>query len=206
MHVLDIFWDKRRDEIFMNDIESTLENKLSATEIKRILQLLLDKELISIEDSDKIDGLDRPIPQLSLSATGLIFLEKAKSEFTSIDSSKSVTKDSSPEFEIAGKNIPEKLFLTIFKNREAFQMFLELRSLTVKSNTVVADYSFIFHKMIQKDLKAINPQTTQPDFIKFLNKNFQAGITATKLPFKNPDNKQLIYASVLKKYRDNILK
>jgi hypothetical protein len=99
----------------------------------------------------------------------------------------------------------ENPYPLIFKNGYAYQMFLELKELTVKTRTVVADYSFIFHKMKGKHLKAINAVITEPTFIEFLNKHFQTNISVIKLPMRNPDNKQQTYSAVLTKYKEGIL-
>ncbi|HXB42306.1 MAG TPA: hypothetical protein VNZ49_17335 [Bacteroidia bacterium] len=101
--------------------------------------------------------------------------------------------------------LPENLYPLIFKNGYAYQMFLELKELTVKNKTIVADYSFIFHKMKDKHLKAINAIVTGPAFIEFLNKNFKTEIDVKKLPFKNPNSKLQVYSTILNKYQSNIL-
>lgn len=93
----------------------------------------------------------------------------------------------------------------IFKNQYAYQMFLDLKNSTVKQKTIVADYSFIFHKMNDKSIEAINSFVTEPAFIKFLNKYHNAQIDEVKLPFRNPKNKEPLYAMILNKYQANIL-
>lgn len=103
-------------------------------------------------------------------------------------------------------NIPENPHPLIFLNGYAYQMFLELKELTVKEKTVVADYSFIFHKMKDKTIKAINSVVTEPAFIEFLNENFHTDISVTKLPYRNPDTKQPLYTATLDKYKADILK
>ncbi|MES2592703.1 MAG: hypothetical protein V4608_12530 [Bacteroidota bacterium] len=92
---------------------------------------------------------------------------------------------------------------SIFKNGYAYQMFIELKELTVKQNTVVADYSFIFHNMKAKPINAINSTVTEPAFIEFLNTNFQTDISVLKLPFRNPAHKKPIYTSIVNKYLTN---
>jgi len=93
------------------------------------------------------------------------------------------------------------LYPEIFKNIHAYNMFLELQKLTVKPNSVVADYSFIFHKMKHKDFRAINQTVTEPIFIRFLVETQNAEISVNKLPFKNPKYKQPIYTTTLDKYK-----
>jgi hypothetical protein len=94
---------------------------------------------------------------------------------------------------------------TIFKNGHAYSMFLELKELTV-GRFVVADYAFIYNKMKDKKLKAINDIVTEPIFIKFLNEEYKTEIHVIKLPFKNQQNKQQLYKTILDKYEGNILK
>lgn len=118
---------------------------------------------------------------------------------------KSTLKPSQATKEVNENETYENLYPLIFKNGYAFYLFLDLKSLTVKERTKVADYSFIFHKMKDKSIRAINESTTEPIFIKFLNDNFQADITAVKLPFKNPDYKQQTYNTLLNKYKTGIL-
>jgi hypothetical protein len=93
----------------------------------------------------------------------------------------------------------------IFKNYHAYQMFLELKLLTLnEENTKVADYAFIYHKMKQKSLMAIHSNISQRVFIDFLNDNFNAKIVVAKLPFRNPLNKQKAYSLILEKYKDDL--
>ncbi len=108
-----------------------------------------------------------------------------------------------PESDIKTE-IPESPNPYIFKNRYAYLMFYELKASTVKQKTIVADYSFIFHKMKHKSIEAINSFVTEPAFIKFLNTYHEAGITGVKLPFRNPDNKQPLYTTILDKYKANL--
>lgn len=95
-------------------------------------------------------------------------------------------------------------FPSIFKNLASFEMFLELKSLTVKEKTKIADYSFIFHQMKDKSIKAINSYVTQPVFIEFLNLNFKANILERKLPYRNPETKKILYTSILNKFKSQI--
>jgi hypothetical protein len=101
--------------------------------------------------------------------------------------------------------IPENPYPTIFKDGCAYQMFLELKALTVKDNSIVADYGFIFHQMKKKTIQAINSIVTEPAFIKFLNTNFQTDISVVKLPYKDPEYKQKPYSIILGKYNDCFL-
>jgi len=104
------------------------------------------------------------------------------------------------------ENEPKNPFPVIFKNGYAYQMFLELKELTVNEKSVVAGYSYIFHKMKNDALKAINATTTEPAFIDFLMHELQVDISGTKLPYRNPANKLPAYTSVLNKYKEGILK
>ena len=92
----------------------------------------------------------------------------------------------------------------IFKNGSAYQMFMELKMYTVTNKNVVADYSFIYHKMKHKSINGIKKNVTQPDFIEFLNENFDTTISVKKLPFKNPSSNHLAYKIILSKYIDSI--
>ena len=98
----------------------------------------------------------------------------------------------------------ENPYENIFKNGEAYQMFTELKNLTVTDKNIVADFSFIYHKMKDKSIYAIKKNVTQPDFIEFLNKNFGTNISVNKLPFKNPSSKQQTFKTILEKYKDFI--
>jgi len=93
----------------------------------------------------------------------------------------------------------------IFKNLASYQMFIELKELTVTEN-IVADYSFIYHKLINEKLGAINDTVTHPIFINFLKKEYELDISANKLPFKDPKNKQPLYTTILNKYIADIVK
>jgi hypothetical protein len=119
-------------------------------------------------------------------------------ELKQIESKSEVTDTSSN-----GNN--ENPFPFIFKNDHAFDMFMELKNLTVKQNSIVADYSYIFHKMKHKDLGAINKSVTQPVFIEFLNSTQNTDISVNKLPFRNPSSKQPVYSTVLDKYKAKII-
>jgi hypothetical protein len=100
--------------------------------------------------------------------------------------------------------LPINHFPLIFKNRDSYEMFLELKSLSVKEKTTVADYSFIFHQMKDKSIKAINSNVTEPMFIEFLNLNFKTNIDVRKLPFRKPEYKKQLYSVVFNKFKDRI--
>lgn len=99
---------------------------------------------------------------------------------------------------------PENKYPKIFKNGYAYQMFIELKNLTVDKNHL-ADYGFIFQKLVKKDLRAINETIKQAYFIKFLVKEFDADISATKFPHKDQQFKQQTYNTILVKYKANII-
>ncbi|MES2432185.1 MAG: hypothetical protein V4556_14720 [Bacteroidota bacterium] len=99
---------------------------------------------------------------------------------------------------------PNNPYPEVFKNGYAYEMFIELKQLLINPDTVTADYSFIYHKMFSKSLKAINQSVTQPSFIDFINSQFDADITSRKLPFKNPKHKQGIYNTILSRFKNNI--
>ena len=83
-------------------------------------------------------------------------------------------------------------------------MFIELKNILVDDKTKVAGYSFIYHKMKFKGIKAINTSITEPGFIEFLNDNFGTKITAVKLPFRDPKAKRQAYNIILAKYVSSI--
>lgn len=99
---------------------------------------------------------------------------------------------------------PENKYPKIFKNGYAYQMFIELKNLTVDKNHL-ADYGFIYYKLFDKKVGAINDNITHPKFINFLVKEFNADIVAKKFTFKNQQNKQQAYNTTLEKYKDNII-
>lgn len=99
---------------------------------------------------------------------------------------------------------PENKYPKIFKNSYAYQMFIELKKLTVDKNPL-ADYGFIYYKLIDKKIGAINDNITHPKFIDFLRKEFDVDITAKKFTFKNQQNKQQAYNTTLEKYKANII-
>lgn len=127
------------------------------------------------------------------------YIDYLENEFKGITPQQSKVE---PEY---NKEIPVNPYPLIFKNGYAYQMFLELKELTVKNKTIVADYAFIFHKMKDKTIKAINSVITEPAFIKFLNENFGTDISGVKLSFRNPANKQQLYTTILNKYQKDIL-
>lgn len=88
---------------------------------------------------------------------------------------------------------------SIFKNGSAYQMFIELKKMTVKESTKLADYSFIFHSMLNKSL--IIKDTKHKTFIEFLNNKLDADIGALRFPFKNQPSKKLIFSTLLDKYK-----
>jgi hypothetical protein len=99
---------------------------------------------------------------------------------------------------------PINLYPKIFKNGYAWEMFLELKRLSVDKNPL-ADYSFIYFKMFDKRLGAINETVTHPIFIKFLNDNCDTDISAKKLTFKDQLNKHKLYSTTLNKFQADIL-
>lgn len=94
---------------------------------------------------------------------------------------------------------PKNKYPHIFKNGYAFDMFIELKNLTIKQETVLSDYAFIFHKM--KKYEFIGKDVKHKSFIDILNKDFQADITEVKFPVKNQISKNVIFSSLLEKYK-----
>jgi hypothetical protein len=88
----------------------------------------------------------------------------------------------------------------IFKNGYAYQMFLELRDLTVyhKKNEL-ADYAYIFHQM--KRYGFILPDVMHSTFIAILNKVYGAEISATKFTYKDQESKKAAFSTLLERFR-----
>lgn len=99
------------------------------------------------------------------------------------------------------KGESENPFPNIFTSALAYSMFVELKNLTVKKQTEIADYAFIFHSM-KKDLLIVR-DTKHKTFIEFLNTKQGAEISAIKLPFKNQTAKKITYLALLKKYQNS---
>ena len=112
-------------------------------------------------------------------------------------------QQSSKEIESIESIEPKNKYPKIFKNGYAYQMFIELKNLTVDKNHL-ADYGFIYYKLINKNVGAINDNITHPKFINFLVKEFDADIIANKFTFKNQQNKQQAYNTTLEKYKANL--
>ena len=89
-------------------------------------------------------------------------------------------------------------FPNIFKNGNAYHLFIDLKNCTVKQSTVVADFAFIFHKM--KNGGLINIDIKHKTFIAMLNNEYDARILVTKFPFRNPRAKEVQYKALLVRY------
>jgi hypothetical protein len=90
----------------------------------------------------------------------------------------------------------------IFKNVHAFNLFNQLNNLTVRDITKIADYAFIFHKMLRDGF--ILEGTKHKTFISFLNNNYNTDINEDKFPFKNQQRKLAIYTGLLKEFEELI--
>lgn len=95
--------------------------------------------------------------------------------------------------------VPNNKYPSVFKNGYAFEMFIELKDLTVKPTTILADYSFIFHKM--KGFGYIGKDVKHKTFIDIINKKFDAGISAKKFAFKDQEAKKIVFSTLLNKYK-----
>lgn len=101
---------------------------------------------------------------------------------------------------------PENPFPLIFINGYSYEMFEELRKLTVGNNSkrIAADYGFIFHKMKyhsrENESLGLNIGVSEPTFINFLIKDLKIAFDSERLPNRNPDNKQALYNTTLNKY------
>ena len=187
------------------------ENKYNSSSpvFHHIKEVLKSHKLTPLEAREillDMQGANSPAMNKKVVEPIIKYLERINEpELKYILTKQTETKHKADEVKELHTSTPENPHPLIFKNGYAYQMFLELKGLTVKTRTVVADYSFIFHKMKGKNLKAINAVITEPAFIEFLNKHFQANISAIKLPIRNPDNKQQTYSTVLTKYKECIL-
>ncbi len=101
--------------------------------------------------------------------------------------------------------VPDNPYPVYFKNGYAYNMFLELQILMVNQNTNVADYGSIFHKMRDSKLKAIHIHITQYTFIEFLRNELKVDINGKRLPYRDPIKNRKIFASILEKYKNNII-
>ena len=90
----------------------------------------------------------------------------------------------------------------IFIDGVAYQIFCDLKSMTVKDNTKLADYSFIYHKM--KASKLIVGQVKHKTFIDFLRDYFKVDISASKFPFKDQLAKKPVFDEILRKYESKM--
>lgn len=93
----------------------------------------------------------------------------------------------------------ENAYPYIFKNVSSYNMFLELKKMSVSQNTKLADYSFIFHSMRRNGF--ILEHTKHRVFIEFLNNKFDEDISVLKFPFKNQKSKQLIFSNLIDIYK-----
>lgn len=154
-------------------------------------KLLKGQEIVLIERIDEAHD--------DLSNTrALVYLRSYL--YTLLDSDANDNKSKSENSEVEPKNPHPK----IFKNGYAWEMFLELKRLSVDKNPL-ADYSFIYFKMADKKLGAIHETVTHPIFIKFLNENCDTDISAKKLSFKDQIGKRKLYSTTLDKFKVNIL-
>lgn len=103
-----------------------------------------------------------------------------------------------------GESIPTNPNTKIFKNGYAYSFFSDLMEYTVNEKSVTADFSFIFHKLRNQNIEAINSNVTQPCFIDFVNQQTDFHIKANKLNFVEPKSKEKIYNLLLDKYKNDI--
>ena len=89
----------------------------------------------------------------------------------------------------------ENPYPSIFKNGSSYEMFVELKKMSVNQNTQLADYAFIFHSMKRRGY--ILENTKHRVFIELLNNKFDADISAIKFPFKNQNSKQQIFYNLI---------
>ncbi|HRH02367.1 MAG TPA: hypothetical protein PLN13_06260 [Bacteroidia bacterium] len=178
-------------DLFEWQIRNGHEEKLSERDVNVILEDYLNRDLVSRIECKDIDGGNLNLFVYRLSSQGLLLYERMKSE-----------KQSPP---IVEGQLVHNPYPAIFKNGYAYQFFEELADKTVNEKTVVADYSYIFHKLKHKNIVAINKGVTEPIFIEFLNENYNAGIKTIKLPYRDPARKSAIYFEAFNKYKDGIM-
>lgn len=91
------------------------------------------------------------------------------------------------------------LFPHIFKNKNCYDFFSELKKVLVKGDTKIADFSFIFHKM-NKDGFILNIR--HKVFISFLNEEYDSQITDVKFPYKNQITHLKVYEGLKSNYKN----
>ena len=117
-----------------------------------------------------------------------------------------INKKPEKKDELEKKNEPENPYSDIFKNGYAYELFQELEGSTVNEGTEIADFSFIFHKLKNRNLEAIRSTVSQINFIDFINQSGNYCILTSRLNYKNQKHKQRAYKKLIDKYGDDIIK
>jgi len=94
----------------------------------------------------------------------------------------------------------------IFVNVHAYKFFMKLKENTVKSSTYVANYSYIYHKLINKNLGAIWSTVRPSDFCKFLETEMEVAFSPRKLPYNNSNTNSAAFNILLAEYKNDIEK
>jgi hypothetical protein len=126
-----------------------------------------------------------------------------QSELNVIKNSISETSDSDNPNKLSDadelkEKLEAKVYTTVFIDKNAFSFFKELKKIIVKKKSELADYSFIFHKMLKQNLLVKNIK--QKDFIDYLNKHQDAEISYRKLNFKNQPHNLKLFEIVFNKF------
>ena len=107
-----------------------------------------------------------------------------------------VKADRKSEKEDVFKEVPVNPEPGIFKDGYAYKMFMELKELMVRKKTALADYSYIFYKMHNGPVYTIKELTSHTKFINYINKEYDAGITASKFTCRENSARHKIYSTV----------
>ena len=130
------------------------------------------------------------------------YREWLKTNFTTVEekiTNQMPTQNESTKEYVIKPTEPNNKFPLVFKNGYAFEMFIELKDLTVIAKTELADYAFIFHKI--KHYEYIGKDVKQKTFITILIEKFDSKISAEKLADRFQPKKEVIFHHLLKKYK-----
>lgn len=154
----------------------------------------IDDGLDFIHSSNNRYQIRNKIPSQAYAQVLFSYYQWLEEEFSDFDESKK-NLTTSKNMKIVELENP---YPGIFRDGVAYKIFIELKEMTVNPDTQLANYSFIFHKMKNKNL--IMRDTKHITFIKLLNDSFQADISVTKFPFKHQKTSLLVLKALLRKH------
>lgn len=186
------------------EIEKGVINKCIDTNIIKHDLKLLDKRHFEFIEKHNLNHTDKMHVYNAYFETMQYLYDNLFNWFNSISQFETEPLQSNRENKSIESKEPKNKYPKIFKNGYAYEMFIELKNLTVDKNPL-ADYGFIYYKLIDKKIGAINNNITHPIFIDFLRKEFDVDIVAKKFTFKDQKNKQQTYKTILEKYKTNII-